>query len=399
MKLAAARGINQEARHLGPAAGAPGADRPHRRARPRGQPRPGGGRRQRPLLQGLTWSTSPSSSACPGRALRAIEDATARPGAWSCWLAETLAAKPPGRAACDSRAAGQRELFLERPRRCGRRPAARGQGAVPQLGRSCGWRSTSSRGPGSRSTISGAPAPRTPPGTSPHARHAAAQRPRPRALRADRLVRQLRPADEPEPALVQHHLRRLLLRRQRGELLRAARPVGASAPARRPAHAGHHARALPRPGQAGLRLHRLLGLHRVFPVHADLVREHPRGDGGTWRGRPAAGRPSPCCCSSATSSCPSSGSCRATPSASSCCSRRARWVLLMHWVDIYWLVMPGFSPGPRAAAPARPDPLPGPGRAGGEFDPAAPARPQRDSRAGSAPGRRAGVRECMRHRS
>ncbi|MBM4117937.1 hypothetical protein FJ251_09380 [bacterium] len=23
----------------------------------------------------------------------------------------------------------------------------------------------------------------------------------------------------------------------------------------------------------------------------------------------------------------------------------AFWVLLMHWVDIYWLVMPGFSPG------------------------------------------------------
>ncbi len=41
---------------------------------------------------------------------------------------------------------------------------------------------------------------------------------------------------------------------------------------------GDHRRALPRPGQAAVRLHRLLGLHRLLAVHADLVRQHPRGD-------------------------------------------------------------------------------------------------------------------------
>ena len=54
--------------------------------------------------------------------------------------------------------------------------------------------------------------------------------------------------------------------------------LGALAPGRRTARRGHHRRTLPRPGQAHVRLRHLLGLHRLQPVHADLVRQHAGGD-------------------------------------------------------------------------------------------------------------------------
>ena len=98
----------------------------------------------------------------------------------------------------------------------------------------------------------------------PHGPDGAARRPRDGPLRLTLTFAAFDLADVARPALVQHDLRRLLLRRAACvgffALLTAAavRAAAVGLPAQR-----GHGRALPRPGQAALRVRRLLGLHRV----------------------------------------------------------------------------------------------------------------------------------------
>ena len=101
------------------------------------------------------------------------------------------------------------------------------------------------------------------------------------------------------------------------------------------------------PGRLPLRLHGVLVLHRLRPVHAHVVRE-PAGGGLLVPGAPgralAASSPSPW--RSSTSSCRSSpwspGTRRAIPGAC------AGWPCLMlgaHALDLYWLIFPVLGTG------------------------------------------------------
>ena len=170
------------------------------------------------------------------------------------------------------------------------------------------------------------------------------------ALRAHADLRLVRPADVARPALV--------LARSSASTYFAGGVVGVLRAARRRrarscSGAGVLTRAITAEhyhdlGKLLFALHRLLGLHRLLPVHADLVREHPGGDRlvllRRQTGRLGVGRPG--CCCSATSCCRSSRCSRATPKRRPrLLSRRwRRGCWLMHWVDLYWLVMPELAP-------------------------------------------------------
>jgi hypothetical protein len=141
-------------------------------------------------------------------------------------------------------------------------------------------------------------------------------------LRMQRIDHRL--GDDAGAALVQHDVRRLFLRR---ELLRLRRDDGH--PLLHHSMYGtrdriDHDGALPGSRQVPLRLRRrVLGLHRLQPVHADLVRQHPRGD-GMVRG-PATGRMEGL----------------EHPAG----HRSLRWAvpdpdLASPFIDIYWLAMP-----------------------------------------------------------
>ena len=98
------------------------------------------------------------------------------------------------------------------------------------------------------------------------------------ALRALAHLRRLRLADGPELPMVLHHVGRLHFRRRGGQLDVAARARHHRAAQGRLLEGDRHDRALPHHGEVDARLHRLLGLHRLQPIHAHLVCEHPGRD-------------------------------------------------------------------------------------------------------------------------
>ena len=117
-----------------------------------------------------------------------------------------------------------------------------------------------------------------------------------------------------------------------------------------------HRRAPARHRQAAVRLRRLLGLHRLLPVLPDLVRQHarrrpassPQRLAGSWRPPSIAARRRP------FRACRSSSCCRARSSATPRRSRPAPlWLLAMHLLDLYWLVMPSLHPDGMRPEPAR----------------------------------------------
>ena len=126
----------------------------------------------------------------------------------------------------------------------------------------------------------------------------------PAAVRPHRHVRGHRLPDEPDADVVQHDLRRLPVRRVCGERARHAGDLRCCCCAKRglltQAVTVEHQHDL---GNAAVRVHRVLGVYRVQPVLADLVRGHPRRD--RILPRPAGGGrggSSPGCCWPGTSS-------------------------------------------------------------------------------------------------
>ena len=91
-------------------------------------------------------------------------------------------------------------------------------------------------------------------------------------------IRRVRLADEPELPLVLNHVRRLHLR-GRSRRFDVAPCSGDHGIASSGLPQGHrHRRALSHHGKMDVGLLRFLGLHRFRPVHAHLVRKHPRRD-------------------------------------------------------------------------------------------------------------------------
>ena len=88
----------------------------------------------------------------------------------------------------------------------------------------------------------------------------------------------VRLADEPELSLVLHHVWRLHFRGRGRQLDVAARPGDHSLATGWLFEGYRHARALPHHGKMDAGLLRFLGLHRLQPVHAHLVCEHPGRD-------------------------------------------------------------------------------------------------------------------------
>ena len=115
----------------------------------------------------------------------------------------------------------------------------------------------------------------------------------------------------------------------------------------------HQYRALPRSGQAAVRLHRVLDLHVVQPVLPDLVRQHarkrPPGSPCASQGRLGHGVLHPV--RSATSWCRSRSSWAATSSATSSPSAvGAAYMLVLHWIDLHFYIAPAAAhhgPWPR----------------------------------------------------
>ena len=96
--------------------------------------------------------------------------------------------------------------------------------------------------------------------------------------RLDLHVLRLRRADEPAIHLVQHDLRRSVLGRRHSRFDGDLRSDRARAPLRGLPAKHDHDGAPARCRQADVRLHDLLGLHRLRPILPDLVRQHARGD-------------------------------------------------------------------------------------------------------------------------
>ena len=97
-------------------------------------------------------------------------------------------------------------------------------------------------------------------------------------LRADDHLHRFRFRNGAGLQMVLHDVGGVSLRRRGAELNGRGRHRLHLAEKPRPLETCHRARALPRHGQADVRLHHLLGLHRVLAVLPDLVCEHHRGD-------------------------------------------------------------------------------------------------------------------------
>ncbi len=223
--------------------------------------------------------------------------------------------------------------------------------------------------------------------STPHPPDARSQLPRAGHFRHAGNFPRLRLADGPRLALVLEPLRRLQLHRLRpGEHGGNHRPGRPPARGRPPEDA--HPRAFLPHGQAPLRLHHLLGLHRLRPVPPHLVRQHPEEtifyndhNRGGWR---------------ALSFCIIVGKfilptiyllAQDTKKSLRALTLVAVWILFMHGVELYWFIMPyahqgehpaelaglhrlphrrldprlRLSPGRRPRL-ALPDPRPAPGR-------------------------------------
>ena len=153
-----------------------------------------------------------------------------------------------------------------------------------------------------------------------------------------------------DPLLVQHDLRRLLLRELRArDQLEPGRWSRLWLHKQGPAEEQRDRRALSRPRQDDVRLHRVLGLHRLLAVHADLVREPAGRDGLVSR---SASRAAGATLSYALLILPLRDSvlrpalaareaehrrrCRSGPSG---CSA-------MIYLDMFWLIMPQYADHP-----------------------------------------------------
>src|SRR5205814_2732234 len=88
----------------------------------------------------------------------------------------------------------------------------------------------------------------------------------------------IRLADEPELSLVLDHVRRLHLRGRGWQLDVAAGASNHGSASGWLLEGCRHARALPHHGEVDAGLLRLLGLHRLRPVHAHLVCKHAGRD-------------------------------------------------------------------------------------------------------------------------
>ena len=109
-----------------------------------------------------------------------------------------------------------------------------------------------------------------------------------------------------DPRVVQRHLRRLRFRGRLPQRPRRHRVVCPLPPGPEPPGGGSQRPPL-QPGRLPLRVHGVLVLHRLRPVHADVVRQHARrGHLLQGAGSQAPGGPSPSPWRSCTSSSPSS---------------------------------------------------------------------------------------------
>jgi len=95
-----------------------------------------------------------------------------------------------------------------------------------------------------------------------------------------------------------------------------------------------------------VRVRFLLGLYRLFPVHADLVRRHPEETSwifarqtGTWMWAALILLVGHFCVPFTVLLS------RGTKRRLGLLGFFAAWLLVMHWVDMWWLITPRLSPG------------------------------------------------------
>ncbi len=164
-----------------------------------------------------------------------------------------------------------------------------------------------------------------------------------------------------------------------------------------PVRRRHERRAHAQHRQADARVHLLLDLHRVLAAPADLDRGPARGDPvlhhALQAGLVVDGHRSS---SSATSSSRSARCCRARSSATRSGSPSSRsGSCCMHYIDIYWLVMPTLYPDGVTFHWTQPLAFLGVGLVAVAFGDLAPARPPAGADARSLPGRIAAVQAAM----